>query len=238
MLMMNMILLQKINNGEIKLKQNNIDSPSQTPIYINKKKINDFSKYEVIGKEDNLILYKYSNKERQSNREYVYQYFYDEFNINEYDNAYFLLFCGETGNGKTTAINAFFNIIKGIKFEDNYRFILITDQNEEKKCKIFGTEGIHLYYLKDYNNKPVIIIDSQGYPDFRNLYYEQMINEPLKYVFSNIINHINIVCFSMKSTFYRVFILTKYIFNYISSLFFKDIAENFIILSTFAIEIQ
>ena len=37
-----------------------------------------------------------------------------------------------------------------------------------------------------------------------------------------------------KSTFYRVFILTKYIFNYISSLFFKDIAENFIILSTFA----
>ena len=72
---------------------------------------------------------------------------------------------------------------------------------KKKKCKIFGTEGIHLYYLKDYNNKPVIIIDSQGYPDFRNLYYEQMINEPLKYVFSNIINHINIVCFSTNQLF-------------------------------------
>ena len=183
-----------LNNGEIKLKQDSIDCPSQTPISTNKK-INDFYKYEVIRKEDNLILYKYSNKERQSNREYVYQYFYDEFNINDYDNAYVLLFCGETGSGKTTAINAFFNILKGIKFEDNYRFILITDQNKEKEWKIFGTEGIHLYYLKDYNNKLVIIINSQGYPDCRNLYYEQMINEPLKYIFSNIINHINIVCF-------------------------------------------
>ena len=37
----------------------------------------------------------------------------------------------------------------------------------------------------------------------------------------------------MKSTINRVFILTKYIFNYISSLFSEDITENFIILSTF-----
>ena len=38
----------------------------------------------------------------------------------------------------------------------------------------------------------------------------------------------------MMSTSKRVFILTKYIFNYISSLFSEDITENFIILSTFA----
>ena len=135
-----------LNNGEIKLKQVIIDSPSQTPIPTIKK-INDFSKYKVIGKEDNLTLYKYSNKERQTNRKYVYQYFYDEFNINDYDNAYVLLLCGEIGSGKTTAINAFFNILKGIKFEDNYRFILITEQNEEKKWYKFGTEGIHIYIL-------------------------------------------------------------------------------------------
>ena len=118
-------------NGEIKLKQVIIDSPSLAPIPTNKK-INDFSKYEVLGKEDNLILYKYSNKERKSNREYIYQFFYDEFNINDYDNTYVLLFCGEAGNGKTTAINAFFNILKGINIEDNYRFILFKEQKEER----------------------------------------------------------------------------------------------------------
>ena len=56
-----------LNNGEIKLKQDTIDSPSLIPISINKK-INDFSKYEIIEKNDLLTLYKYSNKERQTNR--------------------------------------------------------------------------------------------------------------------------------------------------------------------------
>jgi len=222
-----------LNNGQIKLKQVIIDSPSQTPIPTIKK-INDFSKYKVIGKEDNLTLYKYSNKENQTNRKYVYQYFYDEFNINDYDNAYVLLLCGEIGSGKTTAINAFFNILKGIKFEDNYRFILITEQNEEKKWYKLGTEGIHIYYLKDYNNKPIIIIDSEGYNDCRSSYHESMINEILKYVFSNIINHINTVCFCMRLGSYRIPVLAKYIFNYVSSFFSENITENFIILSTFA----
>lgn len=83
-------------------------------------------------KEDDLTLYKYSNKESQSKQKLVYQYFFDEFNINDYDNAYVVLFCGRTGDGKSTAINAFFNIIKGVKLEDNYRFILITEQKNLK----------------------------------------------------------------------------------------------------------
>ena len=45
--------------------------------------------------------------------------------------------------------------------------------------------------------------------------------------------HINIICFSLNS--YTVSVLTKYIFNYVSSLFSEDITENFIILSTYAI---
>ena len=52
------------------------------------------------------------------------------------------------------------------------------------------TDGVHLYYLKDYNNKPIIIIDSQGYGDTRGKIYDEKINQAFSHVFSNVIDHI------------------------------------------------
>ena len=85
----------------------------------------DLSKYEEKEKKDDLVIYRYSKLERQSDHKLVYQYFYDKFDINDYKVAYIILFVGKTGEGKSTVINAFFNIIKGIQLEDKYRFILI-----------------------------------------------------------------------------------------------------------------
>lgn len=241
-----------LNNEEFKLKQDTIDCPPPTPMDTKKeipkkkedtpsektdksiKKEIDFSKYEVLEKEDGLTIYKYSSKERQSPQNLVYQYFYDEFNINDYDNAYVILFCGKTGDGKSTAINAFFNIVKGIKLKDNYRFILIIEPKKATGQAESQTDGVHLYYLKDYNNKPVIIIDSQGFGDTRGQKYDEMITKAFEYVFSNVIKHINTACFISKSSNNRLDILTKYIFSSVTSLFSEDITENFIILSTFA----
>ena len=79
-----------------------------------------------------------------------------------------MLFFGKVGDGKITAINALFNIIKGIKLEDNYRFILITESKIQKGCYNINN-GIHIYYLKDYNNKPITIIDCLGYGDTRGI---------------------------------------------------------------------
>ena len=220
-----------LNNGGIKLKQETIDSPPPTPMSM--KKTIDLS-YEVLEKEDDLTLYKYSNKERISKQNLVYQYYYDEFNINDYDNAYVILFCGKTGDGKSTAINAFFNIIKGIKLKDNYRFILITEPKKKKGQAESQTDGVHLYYLKDYNNKPIILIDSQGYGDTRGTKYDEMINDAFRYVFSSVIKHINTVCFISKSNNNRLDITTRYIFSSVTSLFSEDISENFIVLATFA----
>ena len=75
-------------------------------------------------------------------------------NYNDLD-AYVILFCGKTGDGKWTAINAFFNIIKGIELEDNYRFILVTEPKKAQGQAESQTDGVHLYYLKDKDNKPV-----------------------------------------------------------------------------------
>ena len=200
----------------------------------NKNKDIDFSKYEVLEKKENLTIYKYSNVKRQSSQKLVFQYFYDNFEGEDYNNAYVILFCGKTGDGKTTAINAFFNIIKGVELEDNFRFILIKEPEKEKKQAVSQTDGVHLYYLRDYNNKPLIIIDSQGYGDTRGKQYDEMVDEAFRYVFSNLIDHINAALFIVKSNTNRLDILTKYIFSSVTSLFSEDISENFIILATFA----
>ena len=122
----NKILIKEILKGDrINLKFNNKEDENAI----------DFSKYEILERkedDDDLTLYKYSNKEYKSKEKLVYQHFYDEFSIHDFNNAYVVLFCGKTGDGKTTAINAFFNIIKGIKLEDNYRFILIEEKKKKK----------------------------------------------------------------------------------------------------------
>ena len=145
-------------------------------------------------------------------------------NYNDSD-AYVILFCGKTGDGKSTAINAFFNIIKGIELEDNYRFILVTEPKKAQGQAESQTDGVHLYYLKDKDNKPVIIIDSQGYGDTRGKKYDEMVNDAFRYVFTNVIDHINTVCFIAKSNTNRLDILTRYIFSMLQIIFLRILVK-------------
>ena len=164
----------------------------------------------------------------------MYQYFFDEFDYLEMPKAIVILFCGKTGDGKTTAINAFFNIVKGINLEDDHRFILITEPVKQTGQAESQTDGVHLYYLRDYEGKPIIIIDSQGYGDTRGKEYDDKVDEAFRYVFSNVIDHINSAFFIVKSNTNRIDTLTKYIFSSVTSLFSDDVSENFIVLATFA----
>jgi energy-coupling factor transporter ATP-binding protein EcfA2 len=163
----------------------------------------------------------------------VFNYFCDDLNGNDISFASIMLFAGKTGSGKTTAINAFFNVIKGIKLKDNCRYILIKEKEKEKGQAESQTDGVHLYYIKDYNNKPLIIIDSQGYGDTRGHHKDIEINKAFEYVFSHIIDHINIICFVVNSTQNRLDTNTKYIYSAVTALFSDDISDNFIILTTF-----
>ena len=164
----------------------------------------------------------------------VNHYFFDDLNENDLKNANIILFAGKTGAGKTTAINALFNIIKGVKLKDNYRFILIEEIKKPKGQAESQTDGIHLYYLRDYNNEPLIIIDSQGYGDTRGYDKDLEINNAFEFVFSNVIDHINCICFIANSTQNRIDIGTKYIYSCVTALFAEDVTDNFIILATHA----
>ena len=199
----------------------------------------DLSKYkEVKNKEleGGIKLYSYSTKGREEppKQDRVYEYFYDDFDLNDYKDAYIVLFCGKTGDGKSTAINAFFNIVKGVRLENDFRFVLINEGEKEGGQAVSQTDGVHLYYLKDYKNKPIIIIDSQGYGDTRGPTEDAKITKAFSYVFTDIIDHINAACFISKATNNRLDTLTKYIFSSVTSLFAENISENFIILATFA----
>ena len=195
---------------------------------------NGYNMQEIIEIKDDLKIYKYSNVEKINSHQLIYEYHYDKFDNNDYKNAYIILFIGKTGDGKTTAINAFFNIIKGIRIEDKYRYILIKEAKKPKGQAESQTDGLHLYYLKDNNNKPIIIIDSQGYGDTRGKEYDELVNKAFEYAFTNIIDHINTICFIAKSSEARLDILIKYIFSCATSLFSEDICRNFIVLNTFA----
>ena len=188
--------------------------------------------YELIKIKNGLKIYKYSNIERISNHKLIYQYYYDKFDSNDYKNAIIILFIGKTGDGKTTAINALFNIIKGVKREDKYRFILIKEPKKEKGQAESQTDGLHFYYIKDNNNEPLIIIDSQGFGDTRGKEYDEVIKEAFEYAFTNIIDHINAVFFIAKATDSRLDTSSKYIFSCATSLFSEDISKNFYILCT------
>ena len=190
--------------------------------------------YDVLEIRDDFKLYKYSNVQRTNPHTLIYQYFYDKFDGEDYKKSKIILFIGKTGDGKTTAINAFFNILKGIKIEDKYRFILVQEPKKEKGQAESQTDGVHLYYLKDYNKQPIIIIDSQGFGDTRGKEYDEMIQKAFEYSFTKIIDHINTISFIAKSTDARLDNLVRYIFSCATSLFSQDISENLIILATHA----
>ena len=80
----------------------------------------------------------------------------------------------------------------------------------------------------------MIILDSQGFGDTRGHDKDLQINKAFEFVFSNIINHIDIVCLTVNSIEERLDATTKYIYSAVTSLFADDISDNFIVLLTFA----
>ena len=183
-------------------------------------------------KDKDLKIYRYSNIKPLSKHDLVFQHFYDHFDSNDLNNAYIVLFIGGINNGKTTAINALFNIIKGIKIEDKHRFILI-EEIENKNYGLSQTKGIHLYYLKDYNDKPIIIIDTQGYCDINAPISDEKLNFIFKFVFEKLIDHINIICYTFKASYNRIDLLMHYSLTQLN-LYSKNMIENIIFLATFA----
>lgn len=177
---------------------------------------------------DQMIIIKYSNKQRKIPTKLIFQYNYDTFKKDDYDKAFIILFFSDNYEIKRKTINSFFNIIKGKKLETNERYILIEN-------KIFNNQtdiGLHIYYLKDYDNKPIILIDCIGYGYSKNIEQDGKIMEAFSYLFQNLIKHINLVSFIIKESCERLSLFKHYGIGCVTSLFSENILNNFIYLVT------
>ena len=231
-------LMKATQNSTSEIINTTTSSPPPLPNNIEAQlpKLNyDFSKYEKIKEEDGTTFYLYSDKKPKSNHKLVQKYYFDSFDDpNNEKDAKIILFVGKTGDGKTTAINSFFNVVKGVRLEDDFRFILIKEPKKDKGQAESQTDGVHIYYVKDAHNKPIIILDSQGFGDTRGKNFDDMVIDAFTYIFSQVIDHINAVSFIVKSTDARLDINIQYIFNQVTGLFSEDISINFFALATHA----
>ncbi|KAL1279162.1 hypothetical protein QQF64_025835 [Cirrhinus molitorella] len=80
------------------------------------------------------------------------------------------------------------------------------------------------------------IVDTPGFGDTRGISHDQKITKQIQEFFSapGGIDHIDAVCFVVQASLARLTHTQKYVFDSILSIFGKDIAQNIIVLVTFA----
>nr|XP_033810315.1 uncharacterized protein LOC117364795 [Geotrypetes seraphini]XP_033810324.1 uncharacterized protein LOC117364795 [Geotrypetes seraphini] len=150
-----------------------------------------------------------------------------------------IMVLGATGSGKTTLINGMINYILGVTWKDKFRFKLIDEQTNRSQAES-QTSSITAYQLNyqegfqiPYN---LTIIDTPGFGDTRGIDRDRFLLEEIRRFFSipNGIDHIDAVCFVAQASLARLTHTQKYIFDSILSIFGNDIADNILILVTFA----
>ena len=163
----------------------------------------------------------------------IYKYPEIKFNDEEEIRAISLMVVGQTGSGKTTLLNSLVNFVLNIQLEDNFRYKIIVEENDNDQSKSV-TRYVNVYRIASHGNYPPIkIIDSPGYGDTGGIKRDYEITELIKQKFEKEIDSIHAICFVAQSSNARLTVNQKYIFDSIINLFGNDIAENFIIMMTF-----
>ena len=154
---------------------------------------------------------------------------------NEEESKYIsMMVVGQTGSGKTTLLNGFINYYMGINFNDDFRYMLIKEEERVDQSHS-QTSDVNIYNISSYNNHPPIkIIDTPGFGDTRGLKYDNSITEKISKKFNKEVDVLNAICFVVQSGNARLTENQRYVFTSIMKLFGKDIAENFIAMLTFS----
>ena len=151
-----------------------------------------------------------------------------------------IMMVGATGSGKTTTINAMFNYIMGVEFEDHFRLQLIEEDEEDQTKSV--TKCITAYTIHhqpgsktDYT---LTIIDTPGFGDTGGVTRDKEIMAQIKTFFStegfNGIDVLDAVGFVVQSHQSRLTPTQYYVFDSVLSVFGKDIEDNIFMFYTFA----
>ena len=152
-----------------------------------------------------------------------------------------LMVVGATGAGKTTLINGMINYIFGVKWEDNFRFKLVTDETAKSQAHS-QTSIITAYTINPQEGSPIdftlTIIDTPGFGDTRGVQRDELITQQIQAFFSvkgpDGIDHLDGIGFVTQASEARLTPTQNYIFHSILSIFGTDVANNIFMMVTFA----
>ncbi|XP_051781744.1 uncharacterized protein LOC114669713 isoform X2 [Erpetoichthys calabaricus] len=150
-----------------------------------------------------------------------------------------IMVLGATGSGKSILINGMVNYILGVQWADDFRFKLIHEETSRSQAES-QTSAVTAYEMnyQDCFKVPYsfTIIDTPGFGDTRGIDRDKQITEQIRECFSSPqgVQHINAVCFVVQASQARLTHTQKYVFDSILSIFGKDIANNILVLITFA----
>ncbi len=180
----------------------------------------------TISQNDDIILRKLKlslkKKDKKGERaEYVLGSF-----DNEIITKNTIMLIGEAGTGKTTLLNGIINYISGVKWEDEYRYILETP--EDTLISIYIIPPMQDSLIK----YPVKIIDTAGLG--QGLYKDKQIVDAIKNDINDNGNNINTIGLVLRASSARLSVADKLSFKTITDVFGRRKLRDLIIMTTFA----
>ena len=150
-----------------------------------------------------------------------------------------IMLVGATGSGKSTTINAMFNYILGVDFENKFRVRLVeekaTDQTQSITKEITAYSVYYQHGFKVQNS--LTIIDTPGFGDPAGIIEDRAIKSKIETFFrtkgENGIEVLDAVIFVVPSNNMRLTPHQRYIFDEVLSIFGKDIKDNIFLFCTF-----
>ncbi|WAR30921.1 hypothetical protein MAR_033467 [Mya arenaria] len=162
-----------------------------------------------------------------------------------------IMLIGETGTGKSTLVNGIVNYIRGVHWDDPFRFTIIDleDETQRETNQVLPilqalpqTEWITRYTIFPEKGSRVSyclnIIDTPRFGDTRGLQRDQEIVTQIRQFFSakqpKGVSVIDAICFLIKAPDARLTDVQSYVFQRIMSFLGRDVEDNICSLITFA----
>ncbi|CAI5689157.1 unnamed protein product [Oreochromis niloticus] len=148
-----------------------------------------------------------------------------------------ILLVGETGAGKSTLINALFNYIIGVTWEDEVWFQILEEERNENQTEI-QTPDVIVYEIFGFEDKTLpyslTIIDTPGFGDTRGTEHDEIVIRRLFQLFGSEdgVHEVHAIGLVMKATVNRLSDRLSYVFDAMMSLFGKNVEKNIVSLVT------